>query len=106
MQVQYQRDQSFLYHSSIMAPMTLTLLAGLTGLALANPPPYSSRNTTYQNPIIPGFHPDPSCIFVREWDNTFFCASSSFIAFPGVCLDHSKLAQLTLTSRPADANPR
>ncbi|KAF2755191.1 glycoside hydrolase family 43 protein [Pseudovirgaria hyperparasitica] len=42
------------------------------------------------NPIIPGFYPDPSCIFVPEWDNTFFCASSSFNAFPGVPIHASK----------------
>ncbi|KAJ7286308.1 beta-xylosidase [Mycena rebaudengoi] len=43
-----------------------------------------------QNPILPGFHPDPSCIFVREWDNTFFCASSSFNAFPGIPIHASQ----------------
>lgn len=41
-------------------------------------------NSTYQNPILPGFHPDPSCIFVPDWDNTYFCASSSFLVFPGI----------------------
>ncbi|KAF9529461.1 arabinofuranosidase [Crepidotus variabilis] len=48
------------------------------------------QNSTYHNPILPGFHPDPSCIFVREWDNTFFCASSSFNAFPGIPIHASK----------------
>ncbi|KAI0407275.1 glycosyl hydrolase [Xylaria palmicola] len=52
--------------------------------ALARP------NSTYTNPILPGFHPDPSCIFVPEWDDTFFCASSSFNAFPGIPLHASK----------------
>ncbi|KAI1163388.1 glycosyl hydrolase [Nemania serpens] len=47
-------------------------------------------NSTYTNPILPGFHPDPSCIFVPDWDETFFCASSSFNAFPGVPLHASK----------------
>ncbi|KAJ7070532.1 glycoside hydrolase family 43 protein [Mycena amicta] len=42
------------------------------------------------NPILPGFHPDPSCIFVPEWDNTFFCASSSFNAFPGIPIHASQ----------------
>ncbi|KAJ7172068.1 arabinofuranosidase [Mycena filopes] len=36
------------------------------------------------NPIIEGFHPDPSCIFVPACNETFFCASSSFNAFPGI----------------------
>ncbi|KAK1640103.1 glycosyl hydrolase [Colletotrichum phormii] len=47
-------------------------------------------NSTFYNPIIPGFHPDPSCIFVPEWNDTFFCASSSFNAFPGIPLHASK----------------
>ncbi|KAI0103991.1 glycosyl hydrolase [Nemania sp. FL0031] len=47
-------------------------------------------NSTYTNPILPGFHPDPSCIFVPDWDETFFCASSSFNAFPGIPLHASK----------------
>ena len=49
-----------------------------------------ASNTTYTNPILPGFHPDPSCIFVKEWDDTFFCASSSFEAFPGIPIHASK----------------
>ncbi|EAU85477.2 arabinofuranosidase [Coprinopsis cinerea okayama7 len=40
--------------------------------------------------MLPGFHPDPSCIFVKEWDETFFCASSSFNAFPGIPIHASK----------------
>jgi beta-xylosidase len=31
-----------------------------------------------------GFHPDPTCTFVAELDNTFFCTFSSFITFPGL----------------------
>lgn len=48
------------------------------------------HNSTYYNPILPGFHPDPSCIFVPEHDDTFFCASSSFNAFPGIPIHASK----------------
>ncbi|KAK4561534.1 hypothetical protein LTR86_004852 [Recurvomyces mirabilis] len=74
-----------------MSLKTLAITASLGALGLANsfPSPYT-KNTTYYNPIIPGFHPDPSCIFVKEWDNTFFCASSSFIAFPGMPIHASK----------------
>jgi hypothetical protein len=43
-----------------------------------------ASNSTYHNPILPGFHPDPSCTFVPEWNETFFCASSSFLVFPGL----------------------
>ncbi|KAM7188616.1 Non-reducing end alpha-L-arabinofuranosidase BoGH43B [Naviculisporaceae sp. PSN 640] len=53
----------------------------------ANP---DDHNSTYYNPILPGFHPDPSCIFVPEHDGTFFCASSSFNAFPGIPIHASK----------------
>lgn len=41
-------------------------------------------NSTYTNPILPGFHSDPSCIFVESWNRTFFCATSTFLAFPGI----------------------
>ncbi|KAK3350039.1 glycosyl hydrolase [Lasiosphaeria hispida] len=47
-------------------------------------------NSSFANPILPGFHPDPSCLFVPEWDDTFFCASSSFNAFPGIPIHASK----------------
>lgn len=40
--------------------------------------------STYHNPIITGFHPDPTCTFVPELNNTFFCTFSSFITFPGL----------------------
>ncbi|OJD40207.1 xylosidase : arabinofuranosidase [Diplodia corticola] len=50
----------------------------------------SGQNSTYTNPILPGFHPDPSCILVEQWDKTFFCASSSFLAFPGIPIHASK----------------
>lgn len=70
----------------------LLLLISLLGLghALSTPPPPTQHNSTYLNPILPGFHPDPSCIFVPEWDDTFFCATSSFNAFPGIPIHASK----------------
>lgn len=45
--------------------------------------------TGFYNPILPGFHPDPSCIHLKE-DDTFYCASSSFNAFPGIPIHASK----------------
>jgi beta-xylosidase len=47
----------------------------------------SLPNSTYYNPVIPGWHSDPSCIHV---DDTFFCATSSFTAFPGLPVYASK----------------
>ncbi|KAI9045536.1 xylosidase : arabinofuranosidase [Aspergillus affinis] len=50
----------------------------------------AARNSTFSNPILPGFHPDPSCIFVEELDNTFFCVTSTFLVFPGIPVYASK----------------
>lgn len=40
-----------------------------------------------KNPVLPGFHPDPSMICV---DGTFYVANSTFEYFPGVCISSSK----------------
>ena len=40
-----------------------------------------ATSKSYNNPIISGFAPDPSCVRVEE---QFFCVSSSFSAFPGI----------------------
>ena len=40
-----------------------------------------------KNPIIRGFHPDPSIIRVKE---DYYIATSTFEWFPGVCLYHSR----------------
>src|SRR5437764_13172607 len=42
---------------------------------------------TLRNPIIPGFHPDPSICRVGE---EYFLVTSSFGYFPGVPLFHSR----------------
>lgn len=47
----------------------------------------------YQNPVIPGYHPDPSVCRVGD---DYYLVTSSFEFFPGVPLFHSKnLAQWT-----------
>lgn len=43
-----------------------------------------------QNPALPGWHSDPSCVFVPERDNTTFCASSTFLLTPGIPIYASK----------------
>jgi len=40
------------------------------------------------NPVLPGFHPDPS--FIRVGDDDFYLANSTFEWFPGVPIYHSK----------------
>ncbi|KAI7236672.1 glycoside hydrolase family 43 protein [Hortaea werneckii] len=57
---------------------------------LVMPAALAETNDTFFNPILPGFHPDPSCISVPELDWTFFCATSSFSAFPGIPIHASK----------------
>ena len=47
-------------------------------------------NTSYINPVMPGWHSDPSCIFVPQLDNTTFCTTSSFLEFPGCTIYASK----------------
>lgn len=41
----------------------------------------------YQNPVIPGYHPDPSIVRVGE---DFYLVTSTFEFFPGVPIYHSK----------------
>lgn len=60
------------------------LLTLLTVLAL-NVMPLSAQ--TYRNPIIPGYHPDPSVCRVGD---TFYLVNSSFQYFPGVPVFQSK----------------
>lgn len=38
-------------------------------------------STEYHNPIVPGFAPDPSVVFV---DGVFYLVNSSFHVFPGI----------------------
>ena len=42
------------------------------------------QNSTFQNPMLPGWHSDSSCVFVPELDNTTFCTVSTFLNFPGL----------------------
>ena len=70
--------------------LTLGLASAVSARVPAGDRHPPGRNSTFHNPIFPGFHPDPSCIFVPEWDDTYFCAASSFNAFPGLPIHASK----------------
>jgi alpha-N-arabinofuranosidase len=48
---------------------------------------FASNSCGYKNPIIPGFHPDPSICKAGE---DYYLVTSSFEYFPGVPLFHSK----------------
>jgi beta-xylosidase len=46
-----------------------------------------AANSTYYNPVLPGWRSDPSCAQV---EGTFYCVTSTFIAFPGLPIYASK----------------
>lgn len=50
----------------------------------------ATGNQTRYNPALPGWHSDPSCVFVPEWDDTTFCTSSTFLLTPGLPVHASK----------------
>ncbi|KAK3382113.1 glycosyl hydrolase [Lasiosphaeria ovina] len=50
------------------------------------PSKYTVRK--YTNPILPEWNSDPSCTFVKECNKTFFCTSSSFVAYITVYPGH------------------
>jgi xylan 1,4-beta-xylosidase len=55
--------------------------------AIAEPPAATPRITTFRNPVLPGFHPDPSVVRVGPW---FYLVNSSFELFPGVPIHRSR----------------
>ena len=62
--------------------------AAMLVLTAAMAPAASAQKTFgYSNPVIPGFHPDPS---VCRCGDDFYLVNSSFQFFPGVPIFHSK----------------
>jgi alpha-N-arabinofuranosidase len=64
---------------------TICLLASAITTRAAEPS--DSAPTTYQNPILPGFYPDPS---VCRAGDDYYLVNSSFEYFPGVPIFHSR----------------
>jgi len=48
---------------------------------------FPATTTQYRNPIIPGFHPDPSIVRVHD---DYYLVNSSFAFFPGIPVFHSR----------------
>jgi len=65
----------------------MRLLQGLIPALLAWSAPALANNSTYYNPVLPGWHSDPSCTPVN---GTFYCVTSTFISFPGLAIYASK----------------
>ena len=47
----------------------------------------STQIQAYTNPILPGWHSDPSCTRAND---TIFCTTSTFLAYPGLPIYASK----------------
>lgn len=71
--------------SSAAAALFAAVFAGAP--VVAEPPPAAARVTSYHNPVLPGFHPDPSVVRVGDW---FYLVNSSFEFFPGVPIHRSR----------------
>jgi beta-xylosidase len=69
---------------------SLCFLVAAVGSSLASATGSQNKNISYTNPIISGWNSDPSCVFVAELDNTTFCTTSSFLAYPGAPVYASK----------------
>jgi len=63
------------------------LVVSLASLPFLVAPAAAARITSYRNPIVPGFHPDPSVVRVGEW---FYMIHSTFEFFPGVPIHRSR----------------
>lgn len=75
-------DHFNLLHCSIPSPLRAIMfsLRMAIGLLFAS----AAAGEMLTNPVLPGWHSDPSCVFVAEWDNTTFCTASSFLSTPGL----------------------
>ena len=70
-----------------MRQQSMKILALCSLLALAGIGHSGESTNTFQNPILPGFHPDPSICRVGE---DYYLVNSSFEFFPGVPIFHSQ----------------
>ncbi|KAH7195801.1 glycosyl hydrolase [Fusarium oxysporum] len=62
--------------------MTLSVSLAVSWFTLVGGQTISYGLSTYTNPTLPGWNSNPNCVFVAEWDSTFFCSTSSLIAYP------------------------
>jgi alpha-N-arabinofuranosidase len=67
--------------------MGLILAFSLCFAGMANKTEAKALSTTFQNPILTGFHPDPSLCRVGD---DFYLTNSTFEFFPGLPLYHSR----------------
>ncbi|MGK7397605.1 MAG: glycoside hydrolase family 43 protein [Candidatus Cyclobacteriaceae bacterium M3_2C_046] len=81
----------FLLYFDLVSKLVLSFTIWMAGSELphSNGAFSGSGDTTsgYMNPVVPGFHPDPSVCRVGE---DYYLATSSFEYFPGVPIYHSR----------------
>ncbi|TIA11632.1 hypothetical protein D6C80_07349 [Aureobasidium pullulans] len=63
-----------------MKTSLISIFSLIAALAAAKTP----HNETRVNPALPGWHSDPSCVFVPEQHNQVFCTASTFMLTPGL----------------------
>ena len=69
-------------------PLIAASMSGCVSIKLPGSANAASEPTRrYANPVVPGFHPDPSICRVGD---DFYLATSSFEYFPGVPIHHSR----------------
>lgn len=71
----------------VSLPMGILKMLKLGFLPLLMAVQTMAQNSTFYNPVLPGWHSDPSCIQVN---GTFYCVTSTFISFPGLPIYASK----------------
>lgn len=72
-----------LFYSQMKPYFALSALLAFANASALAP----SKNSTYFNPVLPGWHSDPSCTQVN---GTFYCVTSTFGSFPGLPIYASK----------------
>ena len=78
--------------------MTDTLAAAQSTAGTPPAPATVPATVTVTNPVLPGFHPDPSLLRVGE---DYYLATSTFQWYPGVAIYHSRdLVHWRLAARP------
>ncbi len=70
-----------------MKKITLLIVSAILTLGFAIGQNEITQIEGYTNPIIPGFHPDPSVCRVGD---DYYLVTSSFEYFPGIPIFHSK----------------
>ena len=74
-------------HVNRLARCVLLLLAALPAAPVLAERPADAEAAYFDNPVIPGFHPDPSVVRVGE---DYYLVNSSFEWFPGIPVYHSR----------------